>query len=75
MPGRFKLTKDADIYGEKEALAANNTIVDVNENIVANFLKLTSDSDIESEWLKMAKEIDVDIKAALKELREIAQSY
>jgi len=75
LPGRFKLTKDADIYGEKEALAANNTIVDVNENIVANFLKLTSDSDIESEWLKMAKEIDVDIKAALKELREIAQSY
>ncbi len=68
-----KAWADADVGGEKDALAANNTIMDVDEKMLAEFVGLTS--DIESEWLESVKAVDVDAESALKELREIARSY
>ncbi len=60
------------IIGEQDARDSGNTIMDASDEIIARFNELTG--DMEGEWLEAVKDRGIDAEAALKELREIAQS-
>lgn len=58
--------------GEQDARDSGNQIVDASDAVQADFNARVA--DMEAVWLEEVKDRDVDAKAALDELREIARS-
>jgi len=63
---------DAD-RGEKDAIESGNQILNANQKMITEFNAMAT--EIENDLLQSLSGIGVDVKAALKELREIAGSY
>lgn len=61
------------VIGETDAKAFGNTIMDAPASVLSEFNEMTKDMD--QEWLDSVKDLGIDGKAALKELRSVAQSY
>ncbi len=70
MAGKF--WEEDTVIGEKDARESGNTIVDATEQMLKDFEAMTA--DMEREWLDSVNDRGVDAGAALKELREVAQS-
>ena len=58
--------------GEKDALAAGNTIKEATPEMLAEFAEMTKDFD--KNFLESVKDSGIDAAAALKELREISKA-
>jgi len=70
MAGRFW---DEDVaVGEADAKAFGNTIMEAPPSVIDEFNAMTADMD--QEWLESVKDRNADSEAALKEIREVAQS-